>query len=102
MLYLSTDEYLPHVPDRQGIRPQYDYLPHLFERVFVHSTNSCPMFLRGYLSNSFMDDYLPHIFETVFVSCRQYSPNTMYEVWRIGVFICVPAQDEKQMVNLFY
>ena len=55
---------------REGVRPQYENLPHAFEKVFVHGrilapcfwegirpwTNICLMFLRGY--SSVADEYI--------------------------------------------
>ena len=56
------DEYLPHVLKR----------PHVLGRLFVHGTNTCPMFQRrirahDYLPHVFRDEYLPHVSEKVFV-----------------------------------
>ena len=48
-VFVHVDEYLPNVLG-EDIRPWNEYFSHVFERVFVRRTNTCPMFLRGYSS----------------------------------------------------
>ena len=44
----------------KGYSSMDEYLPHVFDRVFVRRTNTCPMFLRGYSSIDEIDEYLSH------------------------------------------
>ena len=47
-----------------------EYLPHVFERVFVRRTDACPMFKRGYSS---VNEYLPHKPNTKPTNTKAYS-----------------------------